>query len=137
MRFIATALLLTSFSALACPKLEGLYMIGQAKTGEISKLRVVQSVKDGHDVYKISWSNERMVIHTADGVARTTPIFDMGFSLQTKAYCEGDVLVRELSTILDDGQVTQSITQTYVMEGKKLRFIARDREGEFKNILCK
>lgn len=137
MKFLTLSLLITSFSAMACPNLDGLYKVCKAVNGKINKLRIMQSTSNGSSVFKIAWSDERTQIHVADGVTRTTPIFDMGFSLMSTAMCEGDVLKRTLSTLEADGHISMSITQEYSLEGDKLRFIAIDEKGVFKDILCK
>lgn len=138
MRLAAVLLMLTSFSAIAqCPQLQGLYRVCKSTNGEQNKLRIKQVEKDGATVYTISWSTERMQIHTADGQTRVTPIFDTGLALHSMALCQDDVLHRTLSTVKDDGQVTMTMEQKYFMEGGVLRFTAEDENGIYRDITCK
>lgn len=136
MRFFTILFLLTSFSALACPDLQGLYRVCVSKDGVKNKLRIVQSVKDGASVYNISWSTERLQIHRADGISRRTPIFDTGLALVSTAMCEGDILKRTLSTEEADGSISMSVTQEYSRESGKLHFVAMDEKGVYKDITC-
>lgn len=136
MRILALLFIFSSFSALACPDLQGLYRVCLSTDGVKNKLRVVQSVKNGANVYNISWSTERLQIHIADGISRTTPIFDTGLSLISTAMCEGDILKRTLSTQEADGTISMSVTQEYSLEAGKLHFVAMDEKGVYKDITC-
>ena len=121
----------------ACPNLAGLYRVCKSSKGEMSKLRIMQSMKDGVAVYTIAWSGERHQIHKADGVARETPIFDFGISLVSTAFCEGKAFKRTLVTKLDNGELRDPIEQEYFIDNNILHFRATDAQGVYKDITCK
>ena len=133
MRFLSLALLVTSLPSFACPDLAGLYRRCVSTQGEVSKLRVVQN----DDTFRISWSTERLIIAKADGVTRTTPIFDTGMAWITVASCEGDTLKRHIAYQTADGQIDPGVDQSYRVKQGLLHYEARDQDGVFKEVNCR
>lgn len=134
-----TLFLLTLFStsAFACPKLGGLHVNCLQSDGTITKVRIVQTNRNGVERYKVDWAGKRSQIHDADGITRDTPIFDTGMVLKKTAVCEGDMLKHTAIMTDATGAVKLDITEEYTLVNKKLHFRAIDEGGVYNQIICR
>ena len=130
-------LTLLSASAFACPQLGGLHMNCLQSDGSITKVRIVQSNQNGVVRYKVDWAGKRTQIHDADGVIRSTEIFDTGMVLRRMAVCEGDMLKHTALMTDSTGTVKLDVTEEYTMVNRKLQFRALDEQGVYNEIRCR
>jgi hypothetical protein len=110
MRKIVFLLAFSSLSAWACPQLGGLHVNCIQSDGTITKVRIVQSNRNGVERYKVDWSGKRTQIHDADGVVRAIDIFDTGLVLKRMAVCEGDLLKHTALMTDSSGAVKLDVT---------------------------
>lgn len=137
MRKICFLLAFSSLSALACPQLGGLHVNCVQSDGTITKVRIVQSNRNGVERYKVDWSGKRTQIHDADGVVRSTEIFDTGLVMKRMAVCEGDMLKHTALMTDSAGTVKLDVTEEYTMVNRKLHFRALDEQGVYNEVTCR
>lgn len=137
MRKTLIFLSLFSTSVFACPHLGGLHVNCLQSDGTITKVRIVQSNQGGVVRYKVDWAGKRTQIHDADGVVRSTEIFDTGLVLKRMAVCEGDVLKHTALMTDATGAVKLDVTDEYTMVNKKLHFRAIDEQGVYNEVTCR
>lgn len=126
-----------SASAFACPQLGGLHVNCLQSDGTITKVRIVQSTLNGVVRYKVDWAGKRTAIHDADGITRTTEVFDTGLVLKRMAVCEGDMLKHTVHMSDSSGTVKLDVTEEYTMVNRKLHFRALDESGVYNQITCR
>lgn len=126
-----------SASAFACPELGGLHVNCRQSDGSITKVRIVQTNRNGVVRYKVDWAGKRTQIHDADGITRATEIFDTGLVLKRMAFCEGDMLKHTALMTDSTGTVKLDITEEYTIVNRKLHFRAQDEQGVYNEISCR
>ena len=137
MNKILFVLALFSTSAFACPKLGGLHVNCRQSDGSITKVRIVQSERNGVTRYKVDWAGKRSQIHDADGITREAEIFDTGLVLKRTAFCEGQMLKHTALMTDANGSVKLDVTEEYWVVNKKLHFRALDEQGVYNEIICR
>jgi hypothetical protein len=131
MRFIALLVLVSSFSALACPNLAGKYAVCRSTTGVragSSDTIITQSVQNGITVYSITATDEdtqerETTILRADGRNYTTSETDeeTGWTMQTttSARCAGNML-KITATVRMEGQEFARLTMDITRNGRQM-----------------
>lgn len=122
-KLIVSALCFVSFSAFACPDLQGQYINCQATSGQSyeNEMTISQTVKAGVTTYQLSKQDDPTVeTVVADGKTYTSAVEgDANFVLSQTAKCVKNALVIN-SNQKYDRQLIGDLTVTITKSGKKL-----------------
>lgn len=147
MRFIATALLLASGSALACPQLEGKYASCQKDpaTG-MNEYRLQITQRTWRRITTFTMTSVDLVTgekeietYKTDGktyvINETDPDSGVTVSMSTTASCTSDSL-NTVMVLSYEGEAFSKVTSTFRKDGNKLlQFIKEDDQKEYK-VIC-
>lgn len=135
---VLLALFAAAPSWASCPRLHGLYQACQSNHNYRTKLRVIQTVREGSDVYTMAWNGERHQRHVADGTRYSTPIFDTGAVIHRQASCD-ELGALHGSLVMENSQggVDITITEKYFLKDGQLIYEVTDENGPFETITCR
>ena len=128
----------TTAAFAACPNLVGLYQVCDSDHGYRTKVRITQYLRAGVATYTMAWNGERHRLHIADGVERTTPVYEAGPALKRKALCdETGVLHTDLEMLNSSGDTELAIHETYALVQRELTYHVVSDGRPFETIKCR